>query len=113
MAAIAWNNIENDSDLEKAIAESHDRVVLIFKHSTRCSISAYALRNFERAYGYASDQVAPYFLDLITYRSISNRIADQLGVTHQSPQLIIVKNGKAVFNRSHERIEAEDVKNWI
>lgn len=113
MAAIAWNNIETDADLQKALEESHDRVVLIFKHSTRCSISAFALRNFERAYGYEQESVSPYFLDLIAFRSISNRLADELNVAHQSPQLIVVKNGKAVENTSHERIDAADVKNWI
>lgn len=113
MAAIAWNNIETDADLQKALEESHDRLVLIFKHSTRCSISAFALRNFERAYSYDQTSVSPYFLDLIEHRSISNRIADELNVTHQSPQLIVVKQGKAVNHTSHERIDASDVRNWI
>ncbi|WP_294234557.1 monothiol bacilliredoxin BrxC family protein, partial [uncultured Chryseobacterium sp.] len=50
-----------------------------------------------------------YYLDLLAYRPLSNRIADDLGVTHQSPQLIVIENGKAVNNASHQNISVDQL----
>ena len=97
LAPTFWNKIESDQDLQNAIDQSFEKKVVIFKHSTRCHISKTVLRNFEK-------EVVYYFLDLISYRPISNKIADDLGVTHQSPQMIVLENGKAVKNASHQSI---------
>lgn len=97
-----WNTIETESDLEKLIEESHTQPILLFKHSTRCSISATALGRIER--NWTSDNyklIKPYFLDLITYRNISNEIADKFKVLHESPQVLLIKNGVSVYNNSH------------
>ena len=62
------------------------------------------MKNFEKEVGGSDKEVSYYFLDLIEYRPISNKIAEQFGVTHQSPQLIVLENGKAVQNASHQSI---------
>ena len=67
-----------------------------------------ALKQFENEFN-SSDKVTPYFLDLIAHRDISNEIANRFGVTHQSPQLILIKEGKAVYNVSHSDIDAEEL----
>jgi bacillithiol system protein YtxJ len=68
-----------------------------------------ALKQFENEFN-ISDKVTPYFLDLIVHREISNEIANRFGVTHQSPQLIVIKDGKAIYNASHSDIDAEELK---
>jgi bacillithiol system protein YtxJ len=68
-----------------------------------------ALKQFEKEFD-LSDKMETYFLDLLEYRPISNEIAHRLGVVHQSPQLIVVKNGNAIYNASHSDINAEDLK---
>ena len=99
-----WKNIQSEEDLHKAIAESNEKKVVIFKHSTRCQISKRVLSNFESEVKASDKDATYYFLDLIKYRPISNKIADDLDVTHQSPQIIVLENGKAVKNASHSNI---------
>ncbi len=99
-----WNHINSEADLEKAVEESHIKKVAIFKHSTRCFISKTVLKNFEREVAASDKDVSFYFLDLLAHRNLSNKIADDLGVQHQSPQLIVLENGNAVKNASHQSI---------
>ncbi|MFV8441728.1 bacillithiol system redox-active protein YtxJ [Flavobacterium sp. LB2P44] len=106
---INWNELTDLGQLNEIIAISNEKPVAIFKHSTRCSVSRMALKQFENEFN-SSDKVTPYFLDLIAYRDISNAIADQFSVTHQSPQLILIKDGKAIYNVSHSDIDAEELK---
>ena len=96
--------IQSKLNLEVLIADSFTRPQLIFKHSTRCSISRYVLSDFISHFTYSSDEFTAHYLDLLNYREISSQIAEQFEVTHQSPQLLVVKNGKVVANASHEGI---------
>lgn len=105
---INWNELTDLGQLNEIIFVSNEKPVAIFKHSTRCSVSRMALKQFENEFD-LSDKVTPYFLDLIAHRDISNAIADRFGVTHQSPQLIVIKDGKAVYNVSHSDIDAEEL----
>ena len=99
-----WKNITSEEDLNKAIEESATKKVAIFKHSTSCFISKTVLKNFEKEVANTDKEVSYYFLDLLAHRNISNKIAEQLEVTHQSPQLIVLENGKATKNASHSDI---------
>ena len=105
---INWNELTDLGQLNEIIAISNEKPVAIFKHSTRCSVSRMALKQFENEFN-SSDKVTPYFLDLIAHRDISNEIATRFGVYHQSPQLILIKEGKAVYNVSHSDIDAEEL----
>ena len=109
---INWNELTDLGQLNQIIAASNEKPVAIFKHSTRCSVSRMALKQFENEFN-SSDKVTPYFLDLIAYRAISNAIADQFRVTHQSPQLILIKEGKAIYNVSHSDIDAEELSKKV
>lgn len=104
-----WNNLETISQLDELVPLSQDQSVVIFKHSTRCSISRMALKQFENEFDF-SDLVQPFYLDLIAFREVSNEIAARFGVVHQSPQLILIKEGKAVYNVSHSDIDAGALK---
>ena len=96
--------IQSKTDLEELIENSFIRPQLIFKHSTRCSISRYVLSDFIAYFTFTSDELEAHYLDLLNYREISNQIANQLEVIHQSPQILLIKNGKAVVYASHEGI---------
>ncbi|MFB9107489.1 bacillithiol system redox-active protein YtxJ [Flavobacterium gyeonganense] len=109
---VNWTELTNILQLQEVEAISHEKPVVIFKHSTRCSISRMALKQFEREYD-LENIVDAYFLDLIAHRDISNEIASKFGVYHESPQLILIKNGKAVYNVSHSDIDATALKNKI
>ncbi|HEX9152834.1 MAG TPA: bacillithiol system redox-active protein YtxJ [Flavobacterium sp.] len=105
---INWNELTDLGQLNEIIFISNEKPVAIFKHSTRCSVSRMALKQFENEFN-SSDKVTPYFLDLIAHRDISSAIADRFGVTHESPQLLLIKDGKAVYNVSHSAIDAAEL----
>lgn len=100
-----WKILENNHQLEQIKEESFNKLQLIFKHSTRCIISKMALKNFENDF-LLQDVIDAYYLDLIAYRNISNEIAEVFAVEHQSPQILLIKDGVVVYNESHERIDA-------
>jgi bacillithiol system protein YtxJ len=91
---------------------SHQQPVAIFKHSTRCSISRMALKQFENEFD-MEGIVTPYFLDLINHRDISNEIATRFEVYHQSPQLLLIKEGKSIYDASHSDIDAVELKGRV
>ena len=91
---------------------SQTKPVVLFKHSTRCSISRMALKQFGAEFNYPEEKIDWYLLDLLTPRDLSNEIAHRYNVVHQSPQIIVIRNGKAVFNASHDSISAEDLKQF-
>lgn len=111
-SSVLWIPLTDLGQLNEIIDESIEIPVVLFKHSTRCSVSRMALRQFENEFDLQS-KVTPYFLDLLEHRDISNEIAIRFGIIHQSPQLILIKDGKAVFNVSHSDIEVEVLKPYL
>lgn len=109
---INWIPLTDLGQLNEIINESVTKPVAIFKHSTRCSVSRMALRQFENEFD-LSDKVTLYFLDLLNHRDVSNEIATRFGVEHQSPQLILINNGKAVYDASHSSIDAESLERYL
>ena len=105
--------IESKAHLEALIADSFKRPQLIFKHSTRCSISRFVLADFTAHFTYSSDEFVAHYLDLLNYREISNEIADHFEVVHQSPQLLVIKNGKVVSHASHEGINELQLRDFL
>ncbi|GAA5087924.1 bacillithiol system redox-active protein YtxJ [Chryseobacterium ginsengisoli] len=104
-----WKNIESEEDLKKAIENSFHHKIAIFKHSTSCFISKTVLRNFEKELENLDQKTELYYLDLLAHRPISNKIANDLDVTHQSPQLIVIENGKAINSASHQDISVDQI----
>lgn len=104
-----WTRIESEKDLDAAVEKSLQKKVVIFKHSTRCFISKTVLKSFEKQMENSDKDYSFYFLDLIAYRNISNEIESQLDVVHQSPQLIVLENGKAIYNASHQSIDLDKI----
>ncbi len=103
-----WLTLSSEEQFHKVMFESLEHPVAVFKHSTRCSVSLMAKRSLEFAWSDAASGMPIYYLDLLEHRNISNLIADTLKVTHQSPQLIVIHNGTAVYHASHSSIDAEE-----
>lgn len=103
---IEWRQLTDLGQLNEIVDLSNEKAVLIFKHSTRCSISRFALKQFENEF-YLEEKITPYFLDLLNHRDVSNEIANRFDVFHQSPQILLIKNGKAIFSTSHDDIDAK------
>jgi bacillithiol system protein YtxJ len=103
-----WIALTTIEQLAVIDAESAEQPVMILKHSTRCSISSAALARLERQWN-AGSGVKTYFLDLIAHRDVSNAIAAHYDVEHQSPQVLVIKNGASVYDESHMSISAEEI----
>ncbi|NLR92978.1 MULTISPECIES: bacillithiol system redox-active protein YtxJ [Flammeovirga] len=103
-----WKPLTDISQLDQILEESKNQRVMILKHSTRCSISSMALNRLERSWE-DDNKVAPYYLDLIKYRPISNAIAEKFGVEHESPQVIVIENGEVAYTASHMGINYSSV----
>ena len=101
---IDLNNVQQLADLKEL---SKTRPQVIFKHSTRCSISSMAKSRLER--GEQPDSGDFHLLDLIKYRSISDKIAEDFLVQHESPQILLIKNTECVYDESHSGIQMNDI----
>ena len=109
---INWIELNDLGQLNEIMDLSHEQPVVIFKHSTRCSISRMALKQFENEFD-LEGSVTPYFLDLLNHRDISNEIATRFDVYHQSPQLLLIKEGKSIYDASHSDIDAVELKGKV
>ena len=107
-----WNNIESKNQIDQIVKASHDKYQLIFKHSTTCPISSMAKMRLESKWD-LTDKVDTHFLDLLSYRPISNFIAESLEVHHESPQMILLRNGEVLLDSSHLDISVEEIKESI
>lgn len=107
-----WNQLTAMDQLDLIVSMSEEKAVLIFKHSTRCSISRFALKQFENDFN-LEEKINPYFLDLLNYRAISNEITFRFNVQHQSPQVLLIKNGVVVYDASHSDIAVEELKKFV
>ena len=104
-----WKNLESVELLEALLQASYQKPVAIFKHSTRCSISSMAMSRIERNWDTLPIDFELYYLDLLTYRPVSNAIEAQLGIEHQSPQLLFIENGKCIYHASHSEIRISEL----
>jgi bacillithiol system protein YtxJ len=105
-----WISLEDLGTLSDLENQSFQKPVFIFKHSTRCSISRFAIKQFENDAKTQNELYSFYYLDLITFRAVSNAIAEQFQIMHQSPQLIVMWKGKVVYVASHSDIDFEKAK---
>ena len=108
-----WNKLTSQTEWESILQKSNEKPQLVFKHSTRCSISSMALSRFENSSILENDSIDFHLLDLIQFRMVSNQIASDTGVRHQSPQILLIRNGKSIFDSSHGLINAKELIQFI
>ena len=111
--AIPLERSEQLADIDIISNKPQTHGVLIFKHSTRCSVSHFALRGLKVDWHFAKDKLPLYFLDLIKHRELSNQIANKYEVKHESPQILFIKNGVCLGNASHNSVSVDTIETWI
>lgn len=110
---LPWVDLNHISQLQTIKDASVQKTQLIFKHSTRCGISRMVIKQFGEDYGLSEDEIDIYYLDLIAYREVSNAVAHTFHVVHESPQVLIIKNGNVIMHASHGAINDLDLKQFI
>ena len=110
---VNWIDLTEVEQLETIKEESKHIPVLIYKHSTRCSISIMAKNELDKHWEIPAEEMKCYYLDLLNHRTVSNQISEMFGVVHQSPQVLIIKNGICVYHASHASINARTIKNTL
>lgn len=103
-----WNTLSSGAQLEEIKSASFQQPQVIFKHSTRCSISSMILNRLERSE--IPDQIRFHYLDLLAYRTLSNQIAEDFSVYHESPQVLLIKNGECIYDESHQGINIDEIQ---
>ncbi|WP_116107833.1 bacillithiol system redox-active protein YtxJ [Lewinella sp. IMCC34191] len=105
-----WTPIDRIHDIEAIIERSHRVPCLILKHSTTCPISSLAKHRLEKQWDLDEADLEPYYLDLLRHRDISNHIASTFAVRHESPQVLLIKNGMSVYDASHLDIRVDELR---
>jgi len=103
-----WKVLSDAAELEELVKNSATRPQVIFKHSTRCAISSVAKSRLER--GQLSEKADFYYLDLIAFRPLSQKISELFDVYHESPQVLIIRNGECVYDESHLAITLKEIQ---
>ena len=102
-----WIALQNKKEVDDIKQLSFSKTQVIFKHSTRCSISTMAKSRLERAT--TPNNLDFHYLDLIAHRDISAMVANEFDVQHESPQIIVVKDGKCIYDESHSGIDMDEI----
>lgn len=105
-----WHQLNDSSQLLEIIQTSYEKPVVVFKHSTRCGTSAMAKHTLETGWNFKKEDLDFYYLDLLAFRTISNKVAEEFKVVHHSPQILVIKNGKSVYDTSHHNISIGTLK---
>jgi bacillithiol system protein YtxJ len=110
---LPWIALNNIKQLDEILVKSKTKTQLIFKHSTRCGISRMVMNQFVGNYNFNEEQLDLYYLDLLNYRDVSNEVGYKFQVMHESPQLLVLKNGVVVAHANHGAINDIDLNRFI
>ena len=111
--SIPWIPLSSLDQLEEIEKKSSGKPQIIFKHSTTCGISRMVMNMFNSSYDLSENQADLYYLDLHNYREISNEVGYRFQVVHQSPQLLVIRNGNTVSHASHSAIAEIELKQYV
>lgn len=110
---LPWIALSELGQLDTINEKSSTKTQIIFKHSTRCGISRMVMNQFVEAYNLSENEVDLYYLDLLSYKDVSNEVGYKFQVIHQSPQLLVIKNGVVVAHDSHGAINEIDLSRFV
>lgn len=108
-----WIALTETQQLDKIVEDSFHKDILIFKHSTTCPISMAARMRLESPWTLELEKFDSYYLDLLKFRSVSNAVAEKFDVHHESPQIIIIRKGEAIYDNSHLDISIPDTEDIL
>jgi bacillithiol system protein YtxJ len=109
---LPWVALTTEEQLKNALVEAEAETSLFFKHSTRCSISSMAMARFEENWN-LDNACKLFYLDLITFRNVSNLMAELTHVEHQSPQVIVIRNNELIYTATHSAIDARQIEQLL
>ena len=109
---LPWQALTDVSQLQDIEKRSNGKTQLVFKHSTRCGISRMVMNQFVSMYDLDLNADL-YYLDLLNHRDVSNEVGYKFQVMHQSPQLIVIRNGNAVTHASHGAINEIELEQFV
>ncbi|WP_298342856.1 bacillithiol system redox-active protein YtxJ [uncultured Algibacter sp.] len=110
---LPWIALNDLKQLEVIAKKSATKTQVVFKHSTRCGISRMVMNQFVDAYDLTENNLDLYYLDLLNYREVSNEVGYKFQVMHESPQILVIKNGVVVTHASHGQINAVDLSRFV
>lgn len=99
-----WKILKSEDQIDSLIQDSYSRPVAIYKHSPRCGLSAIVKSRLEKDWDFKIEELDFYYLNIINHKSLSAKVAKELGIGHLSPQLLLLKNGQVVYHDSHSTI---------
>jgi bacillithiol system protein YtxJ len=108
-----WINIENSQEIDNILEQSKQIPCLIFKHSTRCHMSEMSKYIIENEWNLEENQLKAYCLDILKYKDLAIKIAEQFNEHHQSPQVLLIQNGECFYEESHLSISYEEIEEEI
>ena len=110
---LSWTPLISIEEINNIKEISKIQSILIFKHSTRCGISRMVIKQFESLFNEENKQLKVYYLDLLNFREVSSKLSEVFQVIHQSPQLLVIKNGISVYNESHYEITKVNLSKYV
>ena len=110
---LSWTPLISIEEINNIKEISKIQSILIFKHSTRCGISRMVMKQFESLFNEENKHLKVYYLDLLNFREVSSKLSEVFQVIHQSPQLLVVKNGISVYQESHYEITKVNLSKYI
>jgi bacillithiol system protein YtxJ len=108
-----WHILNSSEQIDEIIATSMTKDIVIFKHSTSCSLSYIAKMRLEDQWSFDESELIPYYLDLKEYRNLSNEIAERFSVHHESPQILLIRKGECLYDASHLDITVAELKETL
>ncbi len=108
-----WKSLERIEEVDALAEQSCQRPCVIFKHSIRCNISYIAKHRLEQKWDFASDEMEAYYLDIIKHRPVSDYVAERFAVHHESPQLLLIRDGECTCEASHLDISLEELRECL
>ena len=110
---LSWTPLISVEEINTIKEISKNQSILIFKHSTRCGISRMIIKQFESLFNEENKQLKVYYLDLLNFREVSSKLSEVFQVIHQSPQLLVIKNGISIYNESHYEITKVNLSKYV
>ena len=110
---LSWTPLISIEEINNIKEISKIQSILIFKHSTSCGISRMVMKQFESLFNEENKHLKVYYLDLLNFREVSSKLSEVFQVIHQSPQLLVVKNGISVYDESHYEITKVNLSKYI
>lgn len=108
-----WRTITTTADIEALIKQSQSTACLIYKHSTRCTMSEMMKYVLEEEWNFEETEVIPYYLDILSNKALAAKIAEDFQVYHQSPQVLLIQKGECTFDEDHRDISIEEIREQL